>query len=75
MSDKKQKLQEKIDKLEKISSYFNDSDSIELDKAVIKYEEASKLVASVKKELKAIENKINEIKLNYSDSSEETDIF
>lgn len=74
MADKKQKLQDKIDKLEKISSYFNNSEEIELDEAVKKYEEAAKLVSSVKKELKTIENKINEIKLNYSDMDDDEDV-
>lgn len=73
MADKKQKLQQKIDKLEKISSYFNNSEELELDEAIKKYEEAAKLVGEVKKELKAIETKINEIKLNYSDVESDPD--
>lgn len=67
MADKKIKLQEKITELEKISQYFNNQEEIELDEAVKKYEEASKLVSEVKKDLKRIEMKINEIKLNYQD--------
>lgn len=67
MADKKIKLQEKITELEKISQYFNNQEEIELDEAVRKYEEASKLVSEVKKDLKRIEMKINEIKLNYQD--------
>lgn len=67
MADKKIKLQEKITELEKISQYFNSQEEIELDEAVKKYEEASKLVSEVKKDLKRIEMKINEIKLNYQD--------
>jgi len=73
MADKKIKLQEKIAQLEKISNYFNNQDEIELDEAVKKYEEAAKLVVDVKKELKSIEMKINEIKLNYSDIELEED--
>lgn len=75
MSDKKLKLQQKIDKLEKISSYFNNNEEIELDEAVKKYEEAAKLVVEVKKELKKIETKVNEIKLNYSELDVELDSF
>jgi len=81
MADKKIKLQEKITELEKISQYFNNQEEIELDEAVKKYEEASKLVSEVKKDLKRIEMKINEIKLNYQDddisdnnSEEETEL-
>lgn len=69
MPNKKPTLQEKINKLEKLSNFFTNQDDLDLDEAVKKYEEASKLAVEIKKELTSIELKIKEIKATY----EETD--
>lgn len=69
MPNKKPTLQEKINKLEKLSNFFTNQDDLDLDEAVKKYEEASKLAVEIKKELTSIELKIKEIKSTY----EETD--
>lgn len=69
MPNKRPTLQEKINKLEKLSNFFTNQDDLDLDEAVKKYEEASKLAVEIKKELTSIELKIKEIKATY----EETD--
>lgn len=70
MTNKKLTLQEKINKLEKLSNFFTNQDDIDLDEAVKKYEEASKLAVEIKKELTSIELKIKEIKATYEETEE-----
>jgi len=71
MSTKKVKLQDKINKLEELGKYFNNSnDELDLEEAVGKYEEASSLVREIKSELNRIELKITEI--NIKNGSEKT---
>lgn len=73
MSTKKVKLQDKINKLEELGKYFNNSnDELDLEEAVGKYEEASSLVREIKSELNRIELKITEINIkNGSEKSSE----
>ncbi|HRN86339.1 MAG TPA: exodeoxyribonuclease VII small subunit [Candidatus Dojkabacteria bacterium] len=70
MPNKKPTLQEKINKLEKLSNFFTNQDDLDLDEAVKKYEEASKLAVEIKKELTSIELKIKEIKATYEETEE-----
>lgn len=71
MSNNKLTLQQKIDELEKINNYFSNEEDIVLEDAIEKYEEASKLVKSVRSELKNIETKIKEISQSYKDDEED----
>lgn len=70
MTNKKPTLQEKINKLEKLSNFFTNQDDLDLDEAVKKYEEASKLAVEIKKELTSIELKIKEIKATYEETED-----
>lgn len=70
MTTKKVTLQEKINKLEKLSNFFTDQEELDLDEAVKKYEEASKLAVEIKKELSSIELKIKEIKATYEETED-----
>ncbi len=70
MPNKKPTLQEKINKLEKLSNFFTNQDDLDLDEAVKKYEEASKLAVEIKKELTSIELKIKEIKATYEETED-----
>lgn len=70
MTNKKPTLQEKINKLEKLSNFFTNQEDLDLDEAVKKYEEASKLAVEIKKELTSIELKIKEIKATYEETEE-----
>lgn len=70
MTNKKLTLQEKINKLEKLSNFFTNQEDLDLDEAVKKYEEASKLAVEIKKELTSIELKIKEIKATYEETEE-----
>lgn len=60
-------LQKKLEELEKLSAEFSQDEELDLEVAVIKYEEAAKLLNEVKKELSSMELKINEIKEKYED--------
>lgn len=70
MTTKKITLQDKINNLEKLSNFFTNQEDLDLDEAVKKYEEASKLAIEIKKELTSIELKIKEIKATYEESEE-----
>ena len=61
----------KIAKLEELSSFFNNTEEIDLNDAVVKYEQAVKLAMEIKKELSGIELKIKEIKAAYEDKDED----
>ncbi len=72
MPTKKIKLREKINRLEEIGKFFNNSsESLDLEIAVEKYEEAAKLITEIKSELKSLELKIEEIKLMNEDEEQE----
>jgi exodeoxyribonuclease VII small subunit len=70
MATKKISIQDKINKLEKLSNFFTNQDDLDLDEAVKKYEEASQLAVEIKKELTSIELKIKEIKETYEEKEE-----
>lgn len=70
MTTKKVSIQDKITKLEKLSNFFTNQYDLDLDEAVKKYEEASKLAVEIKKELTSIELKIKEIKETYEEKEE-----
>jgi exodeoxyribonuclease VII small subunit len=64
-------IQKKLNELDKIVKYFEQTESeFDLDEAVSKYEQAMQLVSSVKKELGSIELKINEIQKKYTDTED-----
>ena len=64
-------VKNKIKELEKILEYFQ-SDEIDLDEGIKKYEKAMKLASEVSKTLKGYKLKINEIKSKYDfEESEE----
>jgi exodeoxyribonuclease VII small subunit len=67
----KKNLQEKINNLDEIIKYFEESNKeFDLDEGLTKYDEAMNIVQTVKKELQAYELKINEIHAKYGDSEE-----
>lgn len=70
MATKKVSIQDKINKLEKLSNFFTNQEDLDLDEAVKKYEEASQLAVEIKKELTSIELKIKEIKAAYEEPEE-----
>ena len=61
MDKRKETIQEKVQILEKIIKYF-ESDDIDLDQAIEKYEEANKLVKGINEVLKEYELRITKIK-------------
>ncbi len=58
--DNKRDYQEMSAELAKIIDWF-ESDQVNLDKAVIKYEQALKLIAEIENYLKTAENKVHKI--------------
>lgn len=63
---KKFNIQKNVNKLDEIIKYFEkDESEFDLDEALTKYEEAMELVASVRKELTAVEQRIEEIQAKF----------
>jgi len=61
MNERKNKIQENVKQLEEIIKYF-ESEDIDLDEAIEKYEKAAKLVQSVNEVLKEYELRIEKVK-------------
>lgn len=61
MNERKNKIQENVKQLEEIIKYF-ESEDIDLDEAIEKYEKAAKLVQSVTEVLKEYELRIEKVK-------------
>ncbi|MFW5703134.1 MAG: exodeoxyribonuclease VII small subunit [Candidatus Dojkabacteria bacterium] len=63
-SEASKKLSEQLKELEKISSYF-DSEEVDVDTAIEKYEAGMKLASEIKQQLVSYEQKIERIKERY----------
>jgi exodeoxyribonuclease VII small subunit len=62
MAEKKGKTYKQLsDELDKLVAWF-ESDQVDLDEAIVKYEKVEKLIGEMEKHLKSAENKINKIK-------------
>ena len=59
-SKKEQTFKEKIKQLEDIVAWF-DSEDVDLDEAVEKYEQGAKLAKELKADISGIENKVRKI--------------
>jgi exodeoxyribonuclease VII small subunit len=57
-------LQEQLNELEQLISWFEQED-IDLEEAIKKFEEGSKLAADIKDRLKEVENKITVLKQRF----------
>jgi exodeoxyribonuclease VII small subunit len=60
--DSKRNYQNMSDELAKIIDWF-EGDQVNLDQAIIKYEQALKLIAKIERYLRTAENKIKKISL------------
>lgn len=60
--DKKQSLKEYLIQIEKITTWFDDRDEIDIDEALEKVKEAAKLIKASKDKLAQVENEFKEIK-------------
>jgi exodeoxyribonuclease VII small subunit len=67
MATKKEKINNDLEKLEKIVQKFEKRE-IDLDEGVEEYEKAAKLLERIKKELTSVELKIEKIRESYQDS-------
>ena len=65
---KKDSITKRIKSLDSLIEYFENETELDIDKALGKYEEAMKLVHSIKSELSGYELKINEIKIKYENN-------
>lgn len=59
-----QKLTEKLESIDKIVAWFN-SDEVEIDEALKKFDELTKLAEDAKKDLSDLENKITVLKQKF----------
>lgn len=66
MSEKKSdSVQSKMDRLEKIVQWF-ESDKVDIEEALKKYEEGLKLIAELQKDIKTAKNKFTKIKQTFN---------
>lgn len=63
-SEESKKLSKQLQELEKISGYF-DSEEIDVDEALEKYEQGMQLASEIKQQLVSYEQKIEQIKAKY----------
>lgn len=70
-ADKKMDFGEAFAELEKITDWF-DKGEIDLEEGLAKFERGLELAAKLKERLKAVENRVEEIKVKFSDLVEET---
>lgn len=61
-----QTLQQQIDELEELITWF-EKDDVDLEQAIKKFEEGSKLADDIKQRLGALENKITVLKERFDD--------
>ena len=66
MSQKEPNLQTQLEELEAIVAWF-EQDDIEIEAAIAKFEEGSKLADSIKEKLSGLENKITVLKQRFDD--------
>jgi len=67
MTTKKQTINDKVTKIDKLIEHFEKEDKeLDIDNDLNKYEEAMKLVNEVQKELEDVELRIKEIKEKYN---------
>lgn len=59
-------LQQQIDELESLISWF-ERDDVDLEQAIAKFDEGSKLAEQIKEKLSALENKITVLKEQFND--------
>ncbi|HEV2413023.1 MAG TPA: exodeoxyribonuclease VII small subunit [Candidatus Saccharimonadales bacterium] len=67
--DKKGSFEEKLKELELIVSWF-ESEDVDLDKSMKKFEQGMQLAKELEKELKEAENKVEVIKRKFAQSTE-----
>ena len=60
--DKKQNLKEHLKQIEKITTWFEDRDEIDIEEALEKVKQAAKLIKASKDKLAQVENEFKEIK-------------
>ena len=60
--DKKQNLKEYLKQIEKITTWFEDRDEIDIEEALEKVKQAAKLIKASKDKLAQVENEFKEIK-------------
>ena len=60
--DKKQNLKEYLLQIEKITTWFEDRDEIDIEEALEKVKQAAKLIKASKDKLAQVENEFKEIK-------------
>lgn len=68
MSQKEVNLQKQLEELEAIVAWF-EQDDIEIETAIAKFEEGSKLADSIKEKLARLENKITVLKTRFDDAA------
>ena len=68
MSKKEANLQEQLKDLEAIVAWF-EQDDIEIEEAIAKFEEGSKLAEDIKQKLEGLENKITVLKQRFDDAA------
>jgi len=61
-----QKINDKLAKIDELIAWFN-NDDFDIDEALEKFEELSKLSDEVQKDLDEVDNKINILKQKFSD--------
>ena len=59
---KKQNLKEYLKQIEKITTWFDDQDEIDIEKALEKVKQATELIKASKDKLAQVENEFKEIK-------------
>lgn len=60
-------LQQQIDELESLIGWF-ERDDVDLEQAIAKFDEGSKLAEQIKERLSALENKITVLKEQFNDA-------
>ena len=61
-------LREKLDEFEQIVSWFS-GDDLDVEAAIAKFEEGSKLAEEIKQQLATAKNKIEIVKANFADKT------
>ena len=68
MSQLETNLQQQLEELEAIVAWF-EQDDIEIEAAIAKFEEGSKLADTIKEKLAGLENKITVLKARFDDAA------
>ena len=72
MSPKSYEFSKHLAELEAITAWFESSDA-DLDQGIAKFERGMELAQDLKKHLQQVENRVEKIKLRYSDQTETAD--